>query len=243
MVCWAINYALDRQRIASTIWQGLAIAQTLPWSPSSPAYDPAGANAHGFDLDHAAALPAKAGASNLQLGLSFSAATPDHATVAQIYQADLAKIGIASTLTPIDPAPCVSQLETVGYDFIISGGLNGHLLPGALILGPYYGPRVNYSGFGDDAYDALSSEVLAATDPARQQTLYAQLNKYYLDQSWVLPVLQDPPHLIARARVRGAEVRRARGATTSGSVASAPGGLAAFLAADAPRRSGLVRDD
>jgi peptide/nickel transport system substrate-binding protein len=200
----ALNYALDRQRIASTIWQGLAIAETLPWSPSSPAYDPVGASAYGFDLDRASALLARAGVTNAQLDITFSAATPDHATVAQMYQADLAKIGVATTLTPADPAHFVSELQTVGYDgLMISGGLNGHLLPGALILGPYYGPRVNYSGFGDDAYDALSSEVLAATDATRQHALYAQLNNYYLDQSWVLPVSQDPPHLIAQARVRG----------------------------------------
>ena len=48
-----------------------------------------------------------------------------------------------------------------------------------------------------------ANKVLAETDSAKQKTLYAQLNDYYLDQSWVIPVSQNPPHLIARSNVRG----------------------------------------
>jgi peptide/nickel transport system substrate-binding protein len=203
LVRQALSYAIDRQRITATIWKGLATPEALPWSPSSPAYDAAKNKAYAFDLDRSKALLAQAGVSNLELDLAWSTAASDHRDVAQIYQADLAKIGITTTLKPLEPATYAAQRNANTYNLLIAGGLNGHLLPGALILGPYYGPQVNYSGFTDDEYVQLSNRVLAATEPALQTSLYAQLNDYYLDQAWVIPVSQNPPHLVARANVRG----------------------------------------
>jgi ABC-type oligopeptide transport system substrate-binding subunit len=55
----------------------------------------------------------------------------------------------------------------------------------------------------DDAYTRLVNQILAVADPASQKLLYAQLNDYWLDQSWVLPVTQNPPRVAARANVRG----------------------------------------
>jgi ABC-type transport system substrate-binding protein len=49
----------------------------------------------------------------------------------------------------------------------------------------------------------LFNQVLTETDPAKQTSLYNQLNDYILDQSWTMPVMQNPPHLAARSNVRG----------------------------------------
>jgi peptide/nickel transport system substrate-binding protein len=204
LVRQALNYALDRQRISSSIWHGLAAPEALPWSPLSPAFDAAKNEAYGFDLGKARHLLEQAGVSDLQFDISWPSTVPDHRSVAQIYQADLAKIGVATTLKPLEPAATSASYRDKSYSGLIMGsGLNGHLLPGAMILGPFYGPQTNFSGFTDDAYARLSDKMLAATDSSVQQLLYAQLNDYYLDQSWVLPVSQNPPHLIARANVQG----------------------------------------
>jgi peptide/nickel transport system substrate-binding protein len=204
LVRQALNYALDRKRIADVIWHGLAKPEALPWSPTSPAYNATRAGAFGFDLDKARSLLKEAGASNIHLDLFWSTSTNDLATVAQIYQGDLAKIGVDLTLVPLESAAFGKVVQSKTFQgFLLGGGLNGHLKPASQVLGPYYGPEINYAGFKDNAYSQLASQVLAETDPAKQPGLYDQLNDYVLDQSWVMPLTQNPPNLAARNAVRG----------------------------------------
>ncbi|MBV9578042.1 MAG: ABC transporter substrate-binding protein, partial [Chloroflexi bacterium] len=204
LVRQALNYALDRQRITDSIWQGLAKPEALPWSSSSPAYDASKNTAYAFDLEKAQALLNQAGVSNLAFDISWTTAVPDYAKAAQIYQADLAKLGITTTLKPLEGPVYFAALQGLTYTgLMFSGGLNGHLAPGSMILGPFYGPTVNNSGFTDDGYTQLANAVLTAVDPDKQNVLYAQLNDYYLDQSWVMPISQNPPHMIARTSVQG----------------------------------------
>ncbi|HEV7664710.1 MAG TPA: ABC transporter substrate-binding protein [Chloroflexota bacterium] len=204
LVRQALSYAIDRKRIADLVWHGLAKPEALPWSPTSPAYNPAKAAAFTFDLDKARSLLEGSGVSNIHLDLVWSTTTNDFATVAQIYQADLAKIGVDLALMPLESAAFGKVVQSRTYQgLLISAGLNGHLRPASQVQGPFYGPEINYAGFKDDAYTQLASQVLAEIDPARQRVLYEQLNDYVLDQSWVMPVTQNPPHLVARSAVRG----------------------------------------
>jgi ABC-type transport system substrate-binding protein len=46
----ALNYAIDRERILSTVRLGVGQVVTLPFAPSSPAYDEASNRAYAFDL-------------------------------------------------------------------------------------------------------------------------------------------------------------------------------------------------
>ncbi len=200
----ALSYALDRERIADQIWKGISEKEALPWSPTSPAFDPGKRNAYVFDLDRARALLADAGQVNLQMDLNYSAASADSARLAQIYQADLAKIGVNATIKSAEGAAFTGMMVGVAYSGVaITAGLNGHLKPPTMILGPYYGPQFNWAGFKDAAYDQLSQQVLVENDPNRQKDLYAQLNDYWLDQAWIIPISQNPPRLAARPAVQG----------------------------------------
>src|SRR6185503_20554068 len=98
LVRQALNYALDRQRMAHTVLQGLGQPEVLPWAPTSPAYDPTRDGAYAFDLDKARGLLQQAGLSSATLDLSAQIATPAYVGIAQIYQGDLAKIGISGTI-------------------------------------------------------------------------------------------------------------------------------------------------
>jgi ABC-type transport system substrate-binding protein len=48
-----------------------------------------------------------------------------------------------------------------------------------------------------------STNLASETDSVKQRSLYSQLNDYYLDQSWVLIMMQSPEHDVARMGVRG----------------------------------------
>ena len=62
------NYAIDRQRYASSIMQGLVKPLTLFWSSTSPAFDDAKNASVPFDLDKAQSLLKEAGVSKLAGG-------------------------------------------------------------------------------------------------------------------------------------------------------------------------------
>jgi ABC-type transport system substrate-binding protein len=105
LVRQAMNYTLDRQRISSTVLQGLVGDPVdLPWPNNSPAFDLAKNSTYPFDLDKAAALLKRAGVSNAECEITYSSAgyASEYAGIAQIYQADLAKIGFNTTLKPVD---------------------------------------------------------------------------------------------------------------------------------------------
>jgi peptide/nickel transport system substrate-binding protein len=204
LVRQALSYALDRSRIAANVWHGLAKTECLPWSPTSPAYDPGKALAYSFDLDKARSLLAASGETHLNLELVWPTSVPDFATVGQIYQADLSRIGVSLTLKPLEPPAFVPVLLNKSYQgltFIL--GAFGQFAPAMALEAILYSPESNDAGFKDDTYRALVDRVLTATDPDSQTTLYRELNDYLLDQSWVLPITQSPSKIAARANVRG----------------------------------------
>ncbi|MCA1648636.1 MAG: ABC transporter substrate-binding protein, partial [Chloroflexi bacterium] len=93
----ALNHALNRRRMVDSVRYGIGQAQDLPWAPSSPASDLAKNTVYGFDLDKARGLLQQAGGTAITLDLVY-AAGGDAAGYAQIFQADLAQIGITANL-------------------------------------------------------------------------------------------------------------------------------------------------
>jgi peptide/nickel transport system substrate-binding protein len=67
LVRQALQFALDRQRAVTTLWQGVERPLTLLWYPTSPAYDASKDATYAFDLDKARALLAQSGASDVAL--------------------------------------------------------------------------------------------------------------------------------------------------------------------------------
>jgi peptide/nickel transport system substrate-binding protein len=204
LVRQALNYALDRKRMADTVWHGLQNPLVLPWNPSSPSYDATKNQAYAFDLDTARSLLAQAGITSANFDITWQAGPPEPGVMAQIYQADLARIGITTTLKPMESAAWVQAIYNAGYQGVAFGifGL-GNLNPASGVTGQTYGPQSNFGGFKDDAYTQLINQVLTETDPAKQHQLYSQLNDYYLDQAWTLDIVPNPEHAVARSNVHG----------------------------------------
>src|SRR5436305_13151802 len=61
LVRQALNFAMNRQRFVDTVLLGLSRPITLPWIPTSPAYEASKANYFSFDLDRARSLLTQAG--------------------------------------------------------------------------------------------------------------------------------------------------------------------------------------
>jgi peptide/nickel transport system substrate-binding protein len=204
LVRQALNYALDRQRMANTVWHGIVKPITLPWSSTSPAYDASKNEAYAFDLDKARSLLAQAGVSSAELDITWGVGPSEFGTLAQIYQADLAKIGLSATLKPLEAGAYLAMRNNIDYQGVqLAAHTLGDLRPASNTLGLSYGPDRNQGNFKDDAYTQLVRQVVTQSDPTRQRVLYAQLNDFYLDQCWVLPIIPNPQRVAARAAVRG----------------------------------------
>jgi peptide/nickel transport system substrate-binding protein len=200
----ALNASIDRQRWTDSVLPGVGTPKNLPVTSTNPAYDAAKDQASTFDLDKAKSLLGQSGVSNPQLEAVYSAALPDFQTVMQIWQQDLAKIGVTLTLKATEPVAYVDQLFNSKFNALIGGNsLFGQLHPAFFWGNAYYSPDHNWANFKSDQYSQLADGLLKETDPARQKQVYAQWIDYITDQSWVFPWSNTVPRTVTTANVQG----------------------------------------
>src|SRR5205814_6922924 len=94
LVRQALNWAIDRQRMADAVQLGRVKIQDLPWPSASPASEPQKNNLVTFNLEKAKSLLQQAGVNQFDLDLLYSAVSTTAGQQAEIYQQDLAKIGV-----------------------------------------------------------------------------------------------------------------------------------------------------
>ncbi|HEY3063289.1 MAG TPA: ABC transporter substrate-binding protein [Chloroflexota bacterium] len=200
----ALNAAIDRQRWAETVLPGVGAAKNLPVVQTNPAYDAAQDQAVAFDLDKAKSLLTQSHVSNAQLEAVYSAAAPDYQSVLQIWQQDLAKIGVTLTLKSTEPVAYVDQLFNSKFGALIGGNsLFGQLHPAFFWGNAYYSPDRNWANFKSDEYSKIADGLLKETDPAKQKQVYGQWINFLQDQAWVFPWSNTVPRAAATAKVQG----------------------------------------
>lgn len=205
LVRQALNFAMNRQRFVDTVLLGLSRPATLPWIPTSPAYDPLKANYFTFDLDKAKALLAQAGVGPFPMEYLISPNFPELATFGQIYQADLATIGVTLSIKQAESAAFFSAINNRTYPgmFAVTSA-RANLAPGITVLSTQsFNPDLNNEGFSSDAYRALTSSVATETDPRKQSELHARLNDLLLDEAFAVALAFAPPRMLLTSNVRG----------------------------------------
>jgi peptide/nickel transport system substrate-binding protein len=200
----ALNFAIDRKRMVDTVLGGFGEPRILPWPSTSIAYDQSLANTYAFDLTKAGTLLSAAGVSGLVTELTYPTNTPEYQRMAEIYQADLNKLGITLNLKPLEPAAWnnyVINTRGWGLSFAQAPPVNEH--PGSVLGRVWTSPASNINSFRSDAWTDLAARVSAEGDPAKLKTLSVELDQYLLDQSWFIPITSSAPKLAATARVMG----------------------------------------
>jgi peptide/nickel transport system substrate-binding protein len=205
----ALNYAIDRKRIADTVLLGLVGTQDLPWPASSPAYEAAKNNVYAFDLDKAKSLLGQAGISSLELEFVYAPTLPEYGTIAQIYQSDLAKIGVTLNVKSMDIAALFDVIHNQKYNglYTLNDSWAAMEPISMLSAGASLNPKINNAGFKDDQYTRLAATTAAEPDPAKRKQLYSQLNDYILDQSFGMPIASTTSRVVSKASVHGLEFR------------------------------------
>jgi peptide/nickel transport system substrate-binding protein len=202
----ALNYAFNRQYFAQTIYQGTAVPSALPWSSSSPAYQADKSGAYAFDLDKSRSLLAQANVSGLEMEVALQSGQSLITSMMQVYQADLAKVGVKFNINMMEAAAWLDQVNNVKYNGLyFSGDNNAHVNPGTLwSSSPGWRPVPgNNSGWKDDQWTQLVTGLVTEPDPAKQKVMIPQMNDFVLDQSWIFAIASNPAILMTAHTVQG----------------------------------------
>jgi peptide/nickel transport system substrate-binding protein len=205
----ALNYAINRQRMVDTVLLGLTKPQDLPWPAASPASEPQKNNVVTFDLDKARSLLAQAGATNWTLDLLISAVSLEAAGFAQIYQADLAQIGVNGEIRKLQPAALLDAWHTQNYGLYFASDPWANLEPVTQFTsGSTTNYRGNNGGYLDPTYSQLVTAAATEPNPDKRKQMYSQLNDFLIDAAFVYPLASRQTRSVARTNVQGVGHRR-----------------------------------
>jgi peptide/nickel transport system substrate-binding protein len=206
----ALNYAIDRQRWTDTVLRGLSGgAVDLPWPAASPAYDASKNKVYTFDPEKAASLLKSAGVGSINLDINYSTAGfgAEYAALAQIYQADLARIGVTTTLKPVEAATFTNQGLQLSYSGIrLSAGAYANLFESGSMLNLGFGLSANAEGFVDQRLADLVNAAAVEPDATNRKQLYAHINDFMLDECFRMPISLYPSNALAKNTLNGLRV-------------------------------------
>lgn len=202
----AVACAIDRQRVVDEVLRGSGYPINLPWPKSSPAYDEARNATYTRNLDRARELVAEVGTVPPQ-PLTFPASHPVHEPVAQIVQANLAEIGITTTLQPVDSAQFVKQLIGAQFPGLWTTFHSwAQHTPSTLTVSAYpFNAQKNSSRFASPDYQraAATAWTLPATDTAGLGRAYTALSDELLEHLFLVEIGVVLNQLAASDRVQG----------------------------------------
>jgi ABC-type transport system substrate-binding protein len=205
LVRQALNFAMNRQRFVDTVLVGLSRPMTLPWGAGSPAYEEAKANFFKYDLDKAKALLSQAGVGPFSLEYLISPNFPELLGFGQVYQADLATIGVTLTIKQVESAAFFDAINKRTYTGMYAvTSARAQLAPGITFSSTAtFNSEQNNEGFSSDAYTQLAQATATETDPQRLKQVYTQMNDLLLDEAFASAIASAPPRMLLKNNVQG----------------------------------------
>ena len=205
----AISYAIDRKRIVDTVFKGFTTEpRALPWAKSSPAFDSEKNKSYAFNLDKAKELLAQSGLTNVQFDIAWSLAgyASEYQQIGTILQADLAKIGITTTLKPTEPPAFTQAGQGINPQFNgirLSAGAFAQLKEAGseFALSRTFGYASNSANFYSDKWTQLAPAPAVEPDAAKRKQLYNEINDYILDETWAAVMTPYPDIVLMRPNV------------------------------------------
>lgn len=189
----AISYAIDRDRILSEAMGQIGRVTSVPWSPSSPAYQESIAGRYTLDMEKAKSLLADAGAVGAPLTLAFISGPAQFQATAEIVQAGLAAAGLKVRLQPLQQALQQKLLSSGTFEGLwINPHGFGQMHPATLLKGAYpFNADKNASNFSDPTYVSLADRVWKASSPEEEKTVYNEVTEFFLDQQFIIDLVSS----------------------------------------------------
>ena len=201
----ALNYAIDRKRFTDATLLGTVAPLSLPWLPGSAADDPSRQTFYTFDPDKAKSLLAEVGITDLTLDALYSPSYPELRDFAQVYQQDLAKLGIKINIVNLDSAAWLDQVNNRKYNGLYGSLINYATLEPVTIISNsrHYDPSGNNTGFKSERYTQLFNSAAVEPDTAKRKQIYAQLSDLLLDESFAMPIAPASTRTTTKVAVHG----------------------------------------
>lgn len=181
----AIAFAVDRQRIADDVLQGIGYPTVLPWPEYSPAYDEQANATYDRDVAEAEKLVAGVKGKLDPIPLQYQATNPNSEAIAQIVQSNLEEIGVPTELRPTEHAEFIAQLIGAEFEGLwITNHAYAQYNPSTLVVSAYpFNAEKNASRFSDADYTEHANASWTVADPTSGEAgeIYDALNQDLLD--------------------------------------------------------------
>lgn len=191
----ALNYAIDRDKIIQTAFHGEAIPVVEPYAPTSWAYAEDLADYYSYDPEKAKALLAEAGyPDGFETTMLIRGASGPYLDMAQVYQQDLAEIGVEVELIPTELPQYWPQLMGSEFEMVSHGTGEATVDPSGLFQGAACcRPFRNFFGITDNdtwfpEYQRIVEEAGTTLDQETRKELYHEALTILLEQGWTIAV-------------------------------------------------------
>ncbi|WP_156759142.1 ABC transporter substrate-binding protein [Microbacterium karelineae] len=204
----AINFALDREGIATSLLGEYGFPTEQVMVPSEPGYVEGLEGRYAYDPDRARELLEEAGYAD-GFELPVVASTSDTAaTLAQVYVEQLAQVGIDVQLES-RPGPEYFELMTSGEYPAAGIGYGSQPLP--MEYDGLFGPGAIFNPLGsrDDAIETAYAEAIVSPED-EATALYEDITTTLVEEAWFAPVVFAPVFYYASDAVAPVEVSEAR---------------------------------
>ena len=198
LVRQAMNYAIDREAINMLAFSGEGITTVIPYTDASWAYPEDLANYYTHDPDKARELLAEAGyPDGFKVQMVIRGASGPHLDQAQVYQQDLAAVGIDLEIVPTElpqywPILIDSQFAIVSHATGDTTVDPSGQFQGAACCRPFrnfFGILDNDTWFPE--YESIITQVSVEMDQEVRKTLYHDALEILLEQGWTIPTVWD----------------------------------------------------
>lgn len=142
----AMAYLLNREAILEVGYAGIGEVTVLPWAPTSPAADRSYDEVYAYNPERAQELLAESGLSEAELedfSMLVNSGSADAVAISQIFQADLAAVGIDIELDLFEGAEFTDRLLGGEFDVVFGGVGNVQKFPTRLATNSIFRTSAN----------------------------------------------------------------------------------------------------
>ena len=191
----ALNYAVDRDKINQLALHGEGNMTTLPYAPTSWAYPEDLKDYYTYDLDKAKELLAEAGyPDGFKTSILIRGASGPYLDIAQVYQQDLAQIGVEAEILPTELPQYWPKLIGSEFEMVSHGTGEATVDPSGLFEGGaccrpfrnFFGITENTTWFPE--YKSLIEQASTELDQEKRKELYHDALEIFVEQGWTIPI-------------------------------------------------------
>jgi len=193
LVRQAIDASIDREAFVRLTGSGTTQANCSTYPPSSPVYTPEVGQCR-YDPARAKDLLARAGyPDGLDLTLDVSSVRqPEQTRFAQVWQQDLAAIGVRLTLRNVSGTLFGTNVTSGRYEMSADWVPWGNADPALLFITLTFTPGATSEKFARPEYAQMAAAAQTELDPAARLQAYRAINRYLTDQAFVIPIATRP---------------------------------------------------